>query len=106
MAGDTKVDTKLFKTSADAMKAPVKGLSEKFNDWQRQCNSIRGDWQGDVSDDVRNTASQLKKSSDALVNSLGQYQKLLYEMAGIFEQTESKTTEQNRSLNFKKGSMV
>lgn len=104
--GDTRVDTKLFKNSADAMKTPVKGLSEKFNEWQRLANSIRGDWQGDVSDDVRNTAAQLKKSSEALVQSLGQYQKLLYEMAGIFDQTEKKTSEQNRSLSFKKGSMV
>ena len=97
---ENKVDTKLLVATAETIEPAVKQLSTLFDQWQHTIASIRGDWQGDTSDDIRNTAAQLKASSDALLASLSNYPKTLKEMAGIYEKTEKNTQETGKRLKF------
>lgn len=97
---ENKVDTKLFIATAETIEPAIKQLSSLFEQWQSTLASVRGDWQGDTSDDIRNTAAQLKASSDALNASLANYPKTLKEMAGIYEKTEKTTQETGKRLKF------
>lgn len=101
MAGtETRVDTALFLSTAEALEPVTKNLTSLFNQWQDTVRSLRGQWHGDASDDVKNTAAQLAKSSDALLRSLSGYRAALREMAGVYEKTEKNVQETGKSLKF------
>ena len=101
MAGtESRVDTALFLSTAEALEPVTKNLTSLFNQWQDTVRSLRGQWQGDASDDVKNTAAQLAKSSDALLRSLNGYRAALREMAGVYEKTEKNVQETGKSLKF------
>lgn len=97
---ETKIDTKLFLATAESLEPVIKQLSSLFSQWQQTLASLRGDWQGDTSDDIRNTAAQLQRSSDALLASLSAYPVTLKEMAGIYEKTEKSVKETGKTLKF------
>ena len=101
MAGnETRIDTALFIATAEQMAPLTKELANLFNRWQETVSALRSDWQGDTSDDIRNTAAQLRKSSDQLLQSLSGYQAALKEMAGIYDKTEKNVQETGKSLKF------
>ena len=101
MAGnETRIDTALFIATAEQMAPLTKELTNLFNRWQETVSALRSDWQGDTSDDIRNTAAQLRKSSDQLLQSLSGYQAALKEMAGIYDKTEKNVQETGKSLKF------
>ena len=97
---ESKIDTKLFVSTAETIGQLTKQLGELSDRWQDTLGAIRGEWQGDTSDDVRNTAAQLQKSSAALLKSLSGYQVTLKEMAGIYDKTEKNVQETGKSLKF------
>ena len=103
--GDTVVDIQLFRSTAETMNPIINSLNSLFDEWQTTVKSMRGEWQGDTSDDIRNTAAQIAKSSADLMKSIGSWQSTLNELAGIYQAGESKAEEQSMSLNFDSGSM-
>ena len=97
---ESKIDTALFISTAETIAPLTKELGNLFTRWQEVVGSLRSDWQGDTSDDVRNTAAQLRRSSDDLLKALSGYQAALKEMAGIYDKTEKNVQETGKSLKF------
>ncbi|MBP5383938.1 MAG: WXG100 family type VII secretion target [Lachnospiraceae bacterium] len=97
---ETKVDTALLLRTADSLTPLIKSLQNIFEQFQQEIKNSRGEWQGDASDDIRNTAAQLKSSSQEIVNVLNGYVSGLKELAGVYDKGESKAQEAGRSLKF------
>ena len=101
MAGnESKIDTALFLSTAETLAPLTKQLGELFNRWQETVSALRSDWQGDTSDDVRNTAGQLARSSEALLRALNGYEAALKELAGVYDKTEKNVQETGKKLKF------
>jgi WXG100 family type VII secretion target len=100
---ESKIDTKLFQTTADTVGTIAKEISNSFQDWTKLMQSMRGNWQGDTSDDIKNVVDACQKSADELLRSLGSYKKALYEIAGIYDKTEKNIQESSKSLKYEKG---
>jgi WXG100 family type VII secretion target len=103
ISGESKIDTKLFQTTADTVGTIAKELSNGFQDWTKLMQGMRGYWQGDTSDDIKNVVDAVQKSAADLLRSLGSYKKVLYDIAGIYDKTEKKVQESSKSLKFEKG---
>ena len=102
MAGgsETKVDTALLANAAESLSPLIKNLENIFDQFQQEIKNSRGEWQGDASDDIRNTAAQLKSSSAEVLKVLNGYVSGLKELAGIYDKAENKAAESGRSLKF------
>ncbi|MEA4924236.1 MAG: WXG100 family type VII secretion target [Syntrophomonadaceae bacterium] len=99
---ESKIDTKLFAATADTIQSAVKEIENLGQEWMSAMNGLRGAWQGDVSDNVKNTAEQVAKSAGDLLKALGAYPAALREIAGIYEKTEASVQETSKSLSFDK----
>jgi len=99
---ESKIDTKLFAATADAAGAAAKELELCFQDWIKIMQSLRASWQGDTSDNIKNTAAAVQNSAAELTRSLGGYKAALNEMAGIYDTAEKKVQETSKTLKFDK----
>ncbi|MCR4990588.1 MAG: WXG100 family type VII secretion target [Lachnospiraceae bacterium] len=97
---DTKVDTALLASTAETLSPLVKNLENVFEQFQQEIKNSRGEWQGDTSDDIRNTAAQLKSSSAEIKKVLNGYISGLKELAGVYDKAESKVEDTGKSLKF------
>ena len=102
MAGgsDTKVDTALLLKTAETLGPLIKNLGNIFEQFQQEVKSSRSEWQGDTSDDIRNTAAALKESSAEITKVLNGYVSGLKELAGVYDKAENKASEAGKSLKF------
>jgi WXG100 family type VII secretion target len=101
MAGnETKVDTALLASTAETLTPLVKNLENIFEQFQQEIKSSRSAWQGDTSDDIRNTAAQLKSSSAEITKVLNAYISGLKELAGVYDKAENKVSDTGKSLKF------
>jgi len=98
--GESKIDTKLFTATADTVGTVAKELGTCFQDWGKTMQSLRGHWQGDTSDDIKNVAEAVQRSAADLLRSLGGYKAALLEVAGIYDKTEKNIQETGKSLKF------
>lgn len=99
---ESKIDTKLFVSTAETIGTVTKELDSCFQDWAKVMQNMRGYWQGDTSDDIKNVADAVKNSASDLQKSLGGYRSALNEIAGIYDKTEQSVQETSKSLNFNK----
>ena len=99
---DTKMDTALLVSTAETLTPLIKNLDNIFEQFQQEIKSSRSAWQGDTSDDIRNTAAQLKESSAEITRVLNGYVSGLKELAGIYDKAESKAQNTGKSLKFDK----
>ena len=97
---DTKMDTALLLSTAEALTPLIKNLENIFEQFQQEIKSSRNAWQGDTSDDIRNTATQLKESSAEMARVLNGYVSGLKELAGIYDKAENKAQDTGKSLKF------
>ncbi len=97
---DTRIDTRLFAATADTLGGVAKQMDGYCQEWNKTMGTLRGVWQGDTSDNVKNTAEQVQKSAVELVRALAGYRAALLEIAGIYEKTEQNVQETGKSLNF------
>ncbi len=97
---EQKVDTALLANCAETLAPLIKNLENIFEQFQQEVKNSRGDWQGDTSDDIRNTANQLKSSSSEIIRVLNGYVSGLKELAGIYDKAESKVNATGKSLKF------
>ena len=100
MANETKVDTALLASTAEALTPLIKNLENNFEQFQQEVKSVRGEWQGDASDDIRNTSAQLKSSSSEIIRVFNGYVSGLKELAGIYDKAENKVADTGKSLKF------
>ena len=99
---ESKIDTKLFVATADSVGTVSKDLESCFREWGKIMQGMRGYWQGDTSDDIKNVAEAVQSSGSDLLLSLGGYKAALYEIAGIYDKTEKNIQETGKSLKFDK----
>ncbi len=97
---ETKVDTALLARTAETLSPLIKNLENIFDQFQQEIKSSRGEWQGDASDDIRNTAAQLKSSSAEIIKVLNGYVSGLNELAGVYDKGENKVQDTGKSLKF------
>ena len=97
---ESKIDVKLFMSTADKVGTVAKDLESCFRDWAKVMQGLRGNWQGDSSDDIKNTVEAVGNSASDLLRSLAGYKAVLYEMAGIYDRTEKAVQESGKSLKF------
>jgi len=102
VGNDSKIDTKLFATTAETTAKVASDLETCFQDWAKVMQSLRGNWQGDTSDNIKNTVEAVQRSASDLLRALGGYRKALNEMAGIYDKTEKAVQESGKSLKFDK----
>ena len=102
MAGgsESKIDTALLANTAETLTPLIKNLENVFEQFQQEVKSSRGEWQGDTSDDIKNTAGALKESSAEMTKVLNGYVKGLKELAGIYDKAENKVQDTSKSLKF------
>jgi WXG100 family type VII secretion target len=101
MAGsETKVDTAMLAKTAETLTPLIKNLENIFDQFQQEIKNSRGEWQGDASDDIRNTAAQLKSSSAEITKVLNGYVSGLKELAGIYDKAENKVSNTGKTLKF------
>ena len=67
---ETKVDTALLAKTAESLNPLIKNLENIFEQFQQEIKSSRSEGQGDASDDIRNTAAQLKSGSTEIIKAL------------------------------------
>lgn len=99
---ESRIDTKLFAATAQTLGDIAKQLDGRSQEWNKTIGALRGVWQGDASDNIRNTAEQAQKSAEELVRALAGYQAALNEMAGIYDKNEQTMQESGKSLRFDK----
>ena len=99
---ESKIETKLFATTGDTVGVVSKDLESCFQEWGKIMQGMRGHWQGDTSDDIKNVAEAVQRSGSDLLRSLGGYKAALYEVAGIYDKTEKNIQETGKSLKFDK----
>ena len=99
---ESKIDTKLFIATADSVGTISKELESCFQEWGKVMQSMRGYWQGDTSDDIKNVSEAVQRSASDLLKSLGGYRAALNEIAGIYDKTEKSVQETSRSLKYDK----
>ena len=99
---ESKIDTQLFIATADSISATAKELETCFSEWGKVMQGLRGAWQGDTSDDIKNTMDAVQNSGSLLLSALGGYKVALYEVAGIYDKTEKSVQETGKSLKFDK----
>jgi WXG100 family type VII secretion target len=99
---ESKIDTKLFMETADSLGALSKDLESCFRDYNKIMQGMRSYWQGDTSDNIKNTADAVQKSASDLLRSLGGYRAALNEIAGIYDKTEKNVQETSKTLKFDK----
>lgn len=99
---ESKIDTKLFVATAESVSAAAKDLESCFSDWAKIMQGLRSNWQGDTSDDIKNTAEAVQNSAAVLLAALGGYKVTLNELAGIYDRTEQNVQETGKSLKFDK----
>ncbi|MDR0818226.1 MAG: WXG100 family type VII secretion target [Oscillospiraceae bacterium] len=97
-SGETKINTKLFSDTAETIGDTVKKMSGHCNEWSTAANSLRGTWQGDTSDNIKNTVGQLQKSASEMLQILSGYRAALLEIAGIYNATEKDIKETGAAL--------
>lgn len=99
---ESRIDTKLFATTAQALGSIAKQMDGYCQEWNKTVGTLRGVWQGDTSDNIKNTSEQVQKSAAELVRTLSGYQAALNEIAGIYDKTEQNVQESGKSLRFDK----
>ena len=97
---ESKVDTALLANTAETLTPLIKNLDNVFEQFQQEIKNSRGEWQGDASDDIKNTAAALKSSSSEMIKVLNGYVSGLKKLAGIYDKAENKVQETGKSLNF------
>ena len=97
---ETRVDTALLLKTADSLSPLIRNLENIFDQFQQEVKSSRSEWQGDASDDIKNTAARLKSSSAEIVKVLNGYVSGLKELAGVYDKAESKVSNTGKSLKF------
>jgi uncharacterized protein YukE len=102
VGNESKIDTKLFVSTADAVGTVTKELEACFQEWGKVMQGLRGYWQGDTSDDIKNVAEAVQKNAVDILRALGGYRAALNEMAGIYDKTEKSVQESGKTLKFDK----
>ena len=70
--------------------------------WQEMepVRKLQDSYAGESADDIYAVAGQLRKSSGAIITMLGNYERVLKELAGVYEDTEKTVSRNAGRLKF------
>ena len=101
MAGEQiKVDTSLLVSAASEIAQVKKGISNSVESVNAVFRKMLESNAGESADELGAVAGQLKKSSAEILTVLGTYEKVLKELAGIYDSTEKNTASEAGKLKF------
>ena len=101
MAGEVnKVDTGLLVNAAGEIGTIKKNISSSTESAYAVLRKMLETNEGAGADELGAIAGQLKKSSADIIKTLAQYETVLKELAGIYDKTESNTTNAASKLKF------
>jgi len=101
MAGDVnKVDTSQLVSAASEIAQVKKSISNSVESVNAVFRKMLESNAGESADELGAVAGQLKKSSVEILTMLSTYEKVLKELAGIYDSTEKNTVNEAGKLKF------
>lgn len=99
MAGfSVKVDTSVLRTAAEDVRNLTRTLQADFDELQDRVRQTSRYWAGAAGDQYRKEFDGEKKETSEILSLLGKYPTDLLSMAGIYEDTESRNTQETSAL--------
>ena len=101
MAGDiNKVDTTRLVAAASDIAQVRKTISSSVDSVNAVFRKMLESNAGESADELGAVAGQLKKSSSDILGTMSNYERVLKELAGIYDNTEKNTTNEASKLKF------
>ncbi|MCR5206390.1 MAG: hypothetical protein K6E47_15280 [Lachnospiraceae bacterium] len=101
MAADVnKVDTTLLVAAASEITQVKKTISQSVDSVNAVFRKMLESNAGESADELGAVAGQLKKSSSDILSVMTNYEKVLNELAGIYDSTEKNTVSEAGKLKF------
>ena len=101
MAADVnKVDTTLLVAAASEIAQVKKNIAQSVDSVNAVFRKMLESNSGESADELGAVAGQLKKSSSEILSVMANYEKVLRELAGIYDSTEKSTVSEASKLKF------
>ena len=102
MAGDgtNRINTEEMLRAAQEITSIKKTIASNTDATYAIFRKLQDSYAAESADDIYAVAGQLKKSSSAIIAMLANYEKVLQELAGVYENTEKTVTRNAGKLKF------
>ena len=102
MAGDgtNRINTQEMLRAAQEITSIKKSIASNTDATYAIFRKLQDSYAGESADDIYAVAGQLKKSSVAIIDMLANYEKVLQELAGVYEDTEKTVNRNAGKLKF------
>ena len=102
MAGDgtNRINTKEMLQAAQEITSIKKSIASNTDATYAIFRKLQDSYAGESADDIYAVAGQLKKSSGAIIDMLANYERVLQELAGVYEDTEKTVNRNAGKLKF------
>lgn len=102
MAGDgtNRINTEEMLRAAQEITSIKKSIASNTDATYAIFRKLQDSYAGESADDIYAVAGQLKKSSSAIITMLASYEKVLQELAGVYEDTEKAVNKNAGKLKF------
>ncbi len=102
MAGDgtNRINTEEMLRATQEITSIKKSIASNTDATYAIFRKLQDSYAGESADDIYAVAGQLKKSSSAIIAMLANYEKVLQELAGVYENTEKTVNRNAGKLKF------
>ena len=102
MAGDgiSRINTEELLRAVGEITSVKKSIGANADAVYAYFRKLQDSYAGESAEDIYAVAGQLKKSSGAIITMLGNYEKVLKELAGVYEDTEKNVGKSAGKLKF------
>lgn len=102
MAGDgtSRVNTEELLRAVGEITSIKKSVAANTDAAYAHFRKLQDSYAGESADDIYAVAGQLKKSSGAIITMLGNYEKVLTELSGVYEDIEKTVSRNAGKLKF------
>ena len=102
MAGDgtNRINTEEMLRASQEITSIKKSIASNTDATYAIFRKLQDSYAGESADDIYAVAGQLKKSSSAIIDMLANYEKVLQELAGVYEDTEKTVNRSAGKLKF------
>ena len=102
MAGDgtNRINTEEMLRASQEITSIKKSIASNTDATYALFRKLQDSYAGESADDIYAGAGQLKKRSSAIIDMLANYEKVLQELAGVYEDTEKTVNRSAGKLKF------
>ena len=102
MAGDgtSRINTEELLRAVQEITSIRKSIAANTDATYAIFRKLQDSYAGESADDIYAVAGQLRKSSGAIITMLGNYERVLKELAGVYEDTEKTVSRNAGRLKF------